>query len=175
MPQFTQISGHPRRAAGYAALVERYGLDVIPNWHSSWVLTRGVHQRTVLPDGVEEAYPATYWPGDAPGDHLTFALKYDGTNLGILSALFRKMPQADVLGYVASQPTGKYARQIWYLYEFLTGTRLPLDDLPRIGSYVVLLDSKAYFLVPLHRLHGASGGVVPFPRNCNRGGARTGA
>lgn len=159
MPQFTQISGHPRRVAGYAALVERYGLDVIPNWHSSWVLTRGVHQRTVLPDGVEEAYPATYWPGDAPGDHLTFALKYDGTNLGILSALFRKMPQADVLACVASRPTGKYARQIWYLYEFLMGARLPLDDLPRIGSYVDLLDSTAYYTTTDPELRRPVGGA----------------
>ena len=144
MPPLKQISSHARRA-GYTALVERYGLDVIPNWHASWVLTQGVRQRTVLPEGIEEAYPATYWPGDDPGDHLTFALKYDGTNLGILAALFRKMPQTDVLAYVASRPTGKYARRIWFLYEFLTGRRLPLDDLPRVGSYVALLDPKAYY------------------------------
>ena len=145
MPQFTQVSSHPRRAAGYAALVERHSLDIIPNWHSSSVLTHGVHQRTVLPEGVAEAYPATYWPGDGLGDHLTFALKYDGTNLGVLAALFHKVPQADILAYVASRPTGKYARRIWFLYEFLTGTRLPLDDLPRVGSYVDLLDSNAYY------------------------------
>ena len=145
MPQLTEVSSHQRRAAGYAALVAHYGLDVIPNWHSSWVLRRGVHQRTVLPEGVEEAYPATYWPGDHMGDHLTFALKYDGTNLGILAALFRTVPQADIVAFVASRPTGKYARRIWFLYEFLTGRMLPLDDLPRVGSYVDLLDSKAYY------------------------------
>ena len=145
MPQFTQVSNRPRQAAGYAALVARYGLDVIPNWHSSSVLAHGVHRRTTGPEGVAEAYPATYWPGDGLGDHLTFALKYDGTNLGILAALFRAVPQADVLAYIASRPTGKYARRIWFLYEFLTGTRLPLDDLPRVGSYVDLLDSNAYY------------------------------
>lgn len=145
MSQFTQDLSHPRQAAGYAALVVRYDLDVIPNWHSSSVLPHGVRQRTVRPEGVAEAYPATYWPGDDLGDHLTFALKYDGTNLGILAALFSEVPQADVLAFVASRPTGKYARRIWFLYEFLTGTRLPLDDLPRVGSYVDLLDPNVYY------------------------------
>ena len=97
------------------------------------MLARGVRQRTILLEGVEESYPVTYWPGDDLGDHLTFALKYDGTNLGILAALFQKAPQADVLAFVASRPTGKYARRIWFLYEFITGRRLPLEDLPRVG------------------------------------------
>ena len=145
MATFSQIASRPGRPAGYTALIVRYGLDVIPNWHSSWVLTRGVHRRQVHSEGVEETYPATYWPGDRLGDHLTFALKYDGTNLGILAALFRKAPLADILAYVASRPTGKYARRVWFLYEFLTGAQLPLDDLPRVGSYVDLLDADAYY------------------------------
>ena len=145
MPPPTKVSSHPSRFAGYTELIERYDLDVIPNWHSSRVLARGVHQRTILLEGVEESYPVTYWPGDDLGDHLTFALKYDGTNLGILAALFQKAPQADILAFVASRPTGKYARRTWFLYEFITGRRLPLDDLPRVGTYVDLLDSKAYY------------------------------
>lgn len=151
MPQLTPFSSHPSRAAGYRALIERYELNVIPNWHSSRVLRRGVHQQTVRSEGVEEAYPATYWSGEDLGDHLAFALKYDGTNLGILAALFGKVPQADILAFVASRPTGKYVRRIWFLYEFLTGTRLPLDDLPRVGSYVDLIDSKFYYTIASSR------------------------
>ena len=49
---------------------------------------------------VESIYPSSYWPGDSAGDHLEFALKYDGVNLGILSALLETIPQDQVLGYI---------------------------------------------------------------------------
>ena len=142
----TQLaSAGTRRPAGYAALVERFDLDVIPNWHMSHVLLRGVHRRNSEGSTVTDDYPATYWPGDGFGDHLEFALKYDGTNLGILAALFDAAAQSDVLAYVRSKPMGIYARRTWYLYEFLTGRRLPLDDLPPRGSYVDLLDPATYY------------------------------
>ena len=32
------------RPAGYAALVERYALEVIPNWHKSMIAARGMHR-----------------------------------------------------------------------------------------------------------------------------------
>jgi len=32
------------RPAGYAALIERYGLEVIPNRHRSLVTTSGIHR-----------------------------------------------------------------------------------------------------------------------------------
>ena len=32
------------RLAGYAVLIERYGLDVIPNWHKSLVTASGIHR-----------------------------------------------------------------------------------------------------------------------------------
>lgn len=134
-----------RRPAGYTALVERFDLDVIPNWHTSYVLPRGIHRRNSDGSTVTDDYPATYWPGDGFGDQLEFALKYDGTNLGILAALFDAVAQSDVLAYVRSKPMGMYARRTWYLYEFLTGRRLPLEDLPARGSYVDLLDPAAYY------------------------------
>ena len=33
-----------RRPAGYEALIERYGLDVIPNWRRSFVARTGVDE-----------------------------------------------------------------------------------------------------------------------------------
>ncbi len=32
------------RLVGYAALIELYDLDVIPNWHRSLVATSGIHR-----------------------------------------------------------------------------------------------------------------------------------
>ena len=130
--------------AGYAALIERYGLDVIPNWHKSLVTASGIHRINSREGVIEEVYPSKYWPGDTLGDHLEFALKYDGTNLAILSILFQKAGEEDIFEYVRSKPTGKYARRLWFLYEFLTGKTLPLDDLKQ-GNYIDLLEPDEYY------------------------------
>jgi len=134
----------PHRLAGYAALIERYDLDVIPNWHRSLVTTSGIHRIDSSGGVIEEVYPPKYWPGDTLGDHLEFALKYDGTNLPILATLFREAGEQDILEYVYSKPTGKYARRLWFLYEFLTAKTLPLDDLKQ-GNYIDLLNPDEYY------------------------------
>lgn len=132
------------RAAGYSALAERFGLDAIPNWHVSMIATGSTRRVSSTAGLVEEVYPAKYWPGDKLGDHLEFALKYDGTNLAILASLFRAVAMEDVLDYIKSKPIGKYARRTWFLYELLMGTQLPVDDLTK-GNYVDLLETDEYY------------------------------
>jgi len=134
------------RSAGYAALIERYDIDVMPNWHKSLVTTSGIHRIDSSGRIVEEVYPPKYWPGDTLGDHLEFALKYDGTNFAILSILFQKIEEEDLLIHIRSKPTGKYARRLWFLYEFLTGKTLPLDELKR-GNYIDLLEPDEYYTI----------------------------
>ena len=75
---------------------------------------------------------------------MEFALKYDGVNLGILAAVFLEADAAEIVAYISSKPLGKYARRIWFLYEFLTGSTLPLQDLTS-GNYVDLLDQDQYY------------------------------
>ena len=132
------------RLAGYSELIEVYNLDVIPNWHRSRVTTSGIHRIDTSGSVVEEIYPPKYWPGNELGDHLEFALKYDGTNLAILASLFQEVVEGDILEYLQSKPTGKYARRIWFLNEFIMGKTLPLDDLKR-GSYINLLEPDEYY------------------------------
>ena len=134
------------RPAGYAALIERYDLDVIPNRHESLVTDSGIRRKNSSGGITREVYPPGYWPGDTLGDHLEFALKYDGTNLSILDILFQKAGEKDLLEYIRSKPTGKYVRRVWFLYEFLTGKTLPLDDLKR-GNYINLLEPDEYYTV----------------------------
>ncbi len=129
---------------GYAALVERLGLEVIPNWHRSVLgnSTREIHHEEGT---VREVFPASYAPGETLGDHLEFALKYDGTNLALLERILTNSDPQEILEYVRSKPTGKYSRRLWHLYERMTGVELPLDDLDR-GSYVDLIDEKEQYV-----------------------------
>jgi Fic family protein len=139
------------RPAGYAALIERYHLEVIPNWHISFVATE-TQMHKIEKDGntVREHYPEKYWPGESVGEQLEFALKYDGVNLAILFSIFHVMDEKEFLDYLHSKPTGKYARRLWYLYEFLTGKKLPIDDIKQ-GNYVDLLDKERYYTLDTGR------------------------
>lgn len=137
-------SESPLRPAGYTALIKRYGLKVISNWHESYVAANGIHRIDSTGGIVREIYPPKYWHGNGLGSQLEFALKYDGTNLAILACIFQAAAADEVAAHVRSRPTGKYARRLWFLYELLTGRRLPLDDAER-GNYVDLLDQEEYY------------------------------
>lgn len=132
------------RPAGYAFLIKQYNVSALPNWHTSSVSPAGTLRKTMQAGQAESIFPPSYWPGDETGDHLEFALKYDGINPGILSALFDRIPPEDIAARISSKPTGKYTRKIWFLYEFLTGRKLPLPDLTK-GNYIELLDSGRYY------------------------------
>ena len=74
MPERKTIKS-ANRPAGYETLIHRYNLDVIPNWHRSFVAAKGLHRISVSSGVTEEIYPSKYWPGDTPADHLEFALQ----------------------------------------------------------------------------------------------------
>ncbi|MFY1827355.1 Fic family protein [Myxococcus fulvus] len=52
--------------------------------------------------------------------------------------------EEELCRHIQARPTGKNARRLWFLYEFLTGRRLPLEDVDT-GNYVELLDPKRYY------------------------------
>jgi len=132
-------------AAGYEFLIKKYQLRVIPHWRTSLVSSVGTSKTTTVKDGLEiTTFPPVRWPGDTIGDHLEFALKYDGTNLGILSALFAVVSTFEITSWIESKPTGKYVRRIWFLFEFLTGKALPLNDVIQ-GNYIPLLEPGEYY------------------------------
>lgn len=140
------INNFDFRPAGYLYLQKKFELACLPNWHRSSVSASGTHY-TKFQDGiVDEVFKIQYWPGDKVGDHLEFALKYDGVNLGLLAQIFEHVPQRDLIEYIISKPTGKYARRIWFFYEFLTGKQLPLDDITA-GNYIDALEEKEFYTV----------------------------
>jgi hypothetical protein len=98
--------------------------------------------------------------------HLTFALKYEGVDLAILNALFRVIDPGAIDSIVRAKPTGRYARRVWFLYEWLTGTELSLPPLRR-GSYVCALDPRLQYPgravnSPRHRVRNNLPGTPSF-------------
>lgn len=128
---------------GYMALAERAGVSVFRHCHESIISTGNA--KRIEKDGGQTTtwYPWAYHRGDRICDHLDFALRHEGVNLQILSRVFKTMPAAELVDYVRSKPTGQNTRRAWYLYERLTGRRLPLDDLT-VGNFVNVLDPADY-------------------------------
>jgi hypothetical protein len=131
---------------GYQAITEKLSLQTLPHYRGSYIARHG-RGKTLFENGREiHIYPKSYALPDENDllANLEFALKYDGINLEIIAAFFRNTKKNHVLRYIQNQPTGIYARKIWYLYEFLMDDQLDLEDCQRI-KYIHLLDPKIYF------------------------------
>ena len=118
--------------AGYAALIDALRLRVpVPRILSAI----GPHHKQYERDGWRIYTPRHAPKPDLEG-HLTFALKNEGVDLGVLKALFRATGPAPIEAMVRATPTGSYARRAWFLYEWLLGTKLDLPDADK-GSYAL--------------------------------------
>lgn len=136
------------KPAGYACLSERYDLVCLKPWHTSYIGKR--RHCVVTPTGVTEEFPASYDPGVGTLDHLVFALKYDGVELGLLKALFPVFDEQELVDALRDKPHSGYLRRVWFLYEWLTRAALPIPDMTT-GNAVDLLDPDTYVTAPLFR------------------------
>ena len=135
----------PERAtpAGYAALIEAYDLKVpLPRTLSAI----GERHRTTE-TGAWRIMTPRHAPRATLEGHLTFALKYEGLDLAVLKRLFSAAGPGAIEPIVQARPTGSYARRLWFLYEWLTGTRLDLADAQH-GAYVPVVDPARQWTVP---------------------------
>jgi hypothetical protein len=149
---------------GYAALAQAYRLDA-PVRSVSCILPgflKGGRQAT----GEWTLFEKRYQPGASLAGHLTFALRHEPLDLLLLKRLFEAVDTADMTEFIASQPTGAWSRRSWFLFEWLTGQRLPLPD-ARAGNYAEALDPDAYVTAmpvnsPRHRVRDNLPGTPAF-------------
>ena len=128
--------------AGYAALIGAYHLQVpFPRVLSA----TGERHKLILEDGWRVMSPR-HAPKASLEGHLTFALKYEGLDLVILKRLFLAAGPMAIEKLVRAQPTGRYARRIWFLYEWLIGNRLDLPDAGH-SAYVSVVDPERQFAI----------------------------
>src|SRR5438445_243035 len=98
----------PGRLAGYAALIKRHQLPVpLPNQLTA------IAQRHVKTSSEQwQLLTPRHQPDDTLSGHLLFALKWEGVELGILSALFKAVAEDEMAQIVSATPTGAYSRRL---------------------------------------------------------------
>ena len=138
--------------AGYAALIEAYGLKVpLPR-----ILAAIGERHRIRNEGGWHILTPRHAPTSDLGGHLTFALKYEGVDLALMKRLFEVAGPREIEGLVRAEPTGKYARRIWFFYEWLIGKRLKLSD-STMSAYVPAIDPDQQWAIkgensPRHRV-----------------------
>ncbi len=120
-------------------LQQYFNLDKYKLTHRSFIGQRESVELSLSGD-IEHTYGPKYAPQiNSPLKHLEFALKYDDLSLDFLNAVFVLITIEEITAYIAATPTGKYARKIGYLYEWLTKKEIVLP-VPVSGNYADLLD-----------------------------------
>jgi hypothetical protein len=152
----------PGYLVGYGSLLACYELKV------------PLPQRLALISQKHKQYETEEWfvftprhmPEDSLDGHLTFALKYEGVDLGLLKKLFEKVDIDALTSYIIDEPTGQYSRRIWFLYEWLMDVQLNIEDLTT-GNYVDVIDENIQYggsaeLSRRHRVRNNLPGVRDF-------------
>lgn len=127
---------------GYAALIDAYGLAVPAPFTLSVI---GARHKVYEADSWR-IYTPRHQPDKTLGGHLTFALRYEGLDLGVLKALFRATGPEPIADIVRAAPTGTYARRLWFLYEWLLQARLDLPDATQ-GAYAPVVDPERQWAI----------------------------
>lgn len=137
---------HDPIPVGYQALIEMFQLPVTPFYRESYVIPKGTPSTQINHGREIHYYQKHYLPKDPlnPFSQIEFAFKHEGMHLELFALLFKKMEKEAIVHYIATYPTGKTARKIWFLYEYLTQDELPLEP-AQGGSYVPLLDPGQYY------------------------------
>jgi len=139
------------RPAGYTALIERHALTCVPPWHRSFLGETNTSRRLDMrPEGVVETYPRSWEPEDTTLDHLLFALKHDGLELGVIVQVLPHLDPRRLVDALVATPLSAPLRRLWFLYEWLTCQRLDRPDLTS-GNYIPLLDPSRHYTTDRYR------------------------
>lgn len=136
-----------RTRAGYSWLIETYGLPVINLWQEAWVdsAEKGRRDQDLGTHRIQ-VFEASYQPEETLRAHLQFALRYEGVNLQLLELLFAQAKSEELVDWIVQSPNAIYARRVCFLFEWLTGQELPIDNpVSSKARYIDVLDTDLQY------------------------------
>lgn len=128
-------------SVGLMGLIKDLDLKVpLPAVRST--IASGARRTTNVSGVINEYYPKSYAPQGLFGN-IKFAMRYEPVDLRVWKAVFEAIDEKWFEEQIKSEPSGIYARRVWYLFELLTGKILEIDDAPRTGA-IDLLNPKLH-------------------------------
>jgi hypothetical protein len=128
--------------AGYSALIDQHGLQLplprrlvaigtrrTPPTSDRWLL---LNNRQAVPGSL--------------GEQLEFAVRHEGINLSVLSALFSVVAKQELEAWISAAPGGAARRRVWFIYEWMTGQLLDTPPVPKIRAVPVIDREKQFGL-----------------------------
>lgn len=129
----------PTSAIGGQWLCEQFSLNLVNALTVQSQIGARRHSITTVVSTCE-TYQEMMRPDDTLRGHLTFHLKHESINLEMLSRLFALQVGADLVLWIEREPTSQYARRAGFLYEWMSGNRLAVDDAKIGGNYADALN-----------------------------------
>lgn len=128
---------------GYSWLINNFNLNV-PLRELSCVSQKRLATQTIQ-NGQWLIFDAQIMFEDIEYTHLEFAIKHEPIDLLVLKYILKSFSREELSQNIKKNPKRILSKKIWFLYEFLLDTKLPLEDLP-VGKYDTLLDKKKYIV-----------------------------
>ncbi|MCD6178915.1 MAG: Fic family protein, partial [Bacteroidales bacterium] len=136
---------------GYAAIIQKLQLKI--PFPSPFAIVSQKAKRSEDENFI--ILPNSYLPEDsfslseieALYKQLVFALKYEGVNLLVFSALVKHYSEKELNLLVSVEPTGQYSRRIWFLIEWFLGKELKAIPNLTKKSYVNVIDTSLQYAV----------------------------
>lgn len=154
----------PARPAGYSWLIEHYALRVPLPPRLAGIAA--VHHRVESADWL--LLTPRHAPDDTLSDQLTFALKWEGVELSVLSALARAISADEIAAAIRTAPNSRYLRRAWFLFEWLLDATLDIPDADPKRAIEPVLDPAQQFalatgdLSARHRIRNTLPGTREF-------------
>jgi len=131
------------KLAGYTYLVEKLGLSLPPLDLELAVGDKASDEVKPYGSVKIKVLAKTRKVGSNEFEHLETAIQYQGIRLSYLVPIFDKLDTALLTNFISEKPQAINRRCIWYLYEWLTDTRLELQNSQ--SNYAPLLDERYYY------------------------------
>ncbi len=126
---------------GYSYFIKKYKLKCYLR-QISCISEKKISKSIILNNGIY-IFDKRYLTSHKDINHLIFALKHENFDLLILKQIILIISKREVKEYIIENPTGIYARKIFYLYEHFNNDKININDIPKCKT-IDLLDSNKY-------------------------------
>lgn len=129
--------------AGYTYLIEELGLSLPPLGLELAIGNKTIDEIKPFGSVRIKLLAKNKKVGTNIYEHIETAINYQGIRLAYLVPIFKELDESLLTRYIKEKPQAINRRCIWYLYEWLTGNQLNIENSQ--SNYANLLEERFYY------------------------------